>query len=323
MNKLTILPIEQLCGKSQLSILKKRGTEAKLTDFSILLGAFVCDVFLDTNTYDVTYTDSVNENLEDRTCWYWSSTIDKNNNVCTISFVGNSNNHLGDEREGGIRPALFYSSLSDIIANGTSKRCSDDILEIEFGYYPRQAASKKLQEQLEEGFQNQEIKTTGNTYTIDSRRGLEFNKNFSPKVLDEYEYNGKKYVRVMANSCFYGRKFRLSNEETYQNGDYVWVEVQPVKWLVDEKEQVILTEEIISSGIQYNHNKKRMNDFDLTDLKLYLDLYLFRDLFQTIIFDLNKTNIDKSTIKYSDRQSNDSTFNNFISKKLRKVKSKN
>ena len=40
MSALTLLTQEQCFGKDKLDILEKRGTEAAITDFSILLGGF-------------------------------------------------------------------------------------------------------------------------------------------------------------------------------------------------------------------------------------------------------------------------------------------
>ena len=41
-------------------------------------------------------------------------------------------------------------------------------------------------------------------------------------MAQEYEYNGKRYVRVEANSCYNGNNFTLSNGEEYKDGDNVW-----------------------------------------------------------------------------------------------------
>lgn len=43
MSDFTFLTEEQIFGADQLEILKKRGTKAAVTDFSILLGAFFSD----------------------------------------------------------------------------------------------------------------------------------------------------------------------------------------------------------------------------------------------------------------------------------------
>ena len=72
---------------------------------------------------------------------------------------------------------------------------------------------------------------------------------------EEYEYNGKRYVRVQANSYYDGNDFTLSNGGNYRDGDSVWVEVAPVKWLVDEKARTMITEKLIFSGVQFNRER--------------------------------------------------------------------
>ena len=38
--------------------------------------------------------------------------------------------------------------------------------------------------------------------------------------------------------------------------DDVWVEVLPVKWLVDEKSRMMITEKLIFAGVQFNKERK-------------------------------------------------------------------
>ncbi len=75
MNDFTFLDEDQLFGNRQLSILQKRGTKAALTDFSILLGAYVSDCY---------FIDNSNQTLADRTGYYWSSSDDKDDDVVRV-----------------------------------------------------------------------------------------------------------------------------------------------------------------------------------------------------------------------------------------------
>ncbi len=62
MNDFTFLTVEQCFGSNKLDILKKRGTEAAITDFSILLGGYV------SRSYHINNDSS----LEGRTGVYWT-----------------------------------------------------------------------------------------------------------------------------------------------------------------------------------------------------------------------------------------------------------
>ena len=273
MSNFTFLTEEQCFGNDKLDILEKRGTQAAITDFSVLLGGWVSDYHVDNDS-----------SLEGRTGWYWTKSDDGDNDARVVYAPGASNYCLSvDRRDGGARPALPFSSISSIPTNGESgKRARDGILEVEYGYYPQKAASKDMQERLERAYRSGSISRTRNSYTTDSRKYDDYDEKFLAKQHEEYEYNGKRYVRVEANSDFGGDRFTLSNGEQYRDGDNVWVEVSPVKWLVDEREKVMLTDKLIFSGVQFNHTRDyHTKDFDKTDIKTFMDRYLSRDLEQS------------------------------------------
>ena len=272
MSDFTFLTEEQCFGNDKLDILKKRGTQAAITDFSILLGAYVSDYHIDNDS-----------SLEGRTGWYWTKSDDGDNDARVVHADGYRYYSDVSRRNGGARPALPFSSISLIPTNGESgKRARDGILEVEYGYYPQKAVAKGMQERLEMAYKNRTISRTKNSYTTDSVAYDYYSTSFQPQVHQEYEYNGKRYVRVKANSCFKGDNFTLSNGEYYRDGDNVWVEVQPVKWLVDEKSHMMITEKLIFAGVQFNKESNyHTEDFDKTDIKTFMDRYLSRDLEQS------------------------------------------
>ena len=272
MSDFTFLTEEQYFGDDKLDILEKRGTKAAITDFSILLGAYVFDYHIDNDS-----------SLEGRTGYYWTKSDDGDNDARVVN--GNGYMHSGNVsmRGGGARPALPFSSISSIPTNGESgKRARDGVLEVEYGYYPQKAVSRDMQDRLERAYKSGTISKTRNSYTTDSRKYNAYDEKFLAKQHEEYEYNGKRYVRVEANSDFEGEEFQLSNGESYRDGDNVWVEVQPVKWLVDERAKVMITDKLIFSGVQFNYRRNyHTRDFDKTDIKTFMDRYLSRDLEQS------------------------------------------
>lgn len=276
MSNLTFLTREQCFESEKLDILQKRGTKAAITDFSILLGGWV-----DINKY-YWHIDG-DDSLEGRTGFYWTKSDDGDNDARVVDGSGRRSCHNVLERGGGARPALPFSSISSIPTNGVSgKRAGDGVLEVEYGFYPQKAVSKDMQERLERAFKSGSLSRTGKNYTTDSRRYDDYDAEFSPKQHQEYQYNGKRYVRVEANSDFGGGEFQLSNGEKYRDGDNVWVEVSPVKWLVDERAKIMLTDKLIFSGVQFNHTRDyHTRDFDKTDIKTFMDRYLSRDLEQS------------------------------------------
>lgn len=272
MNNFTFLTQEQFFEDDKLDIFKKRGTKAAVTDFSILLGAYVSVHHVDNDS-----------SLEGRTGYYWTKLDYGESYARGVHGTGNRCYYDVCRRNGGARPALSFSSISSIPTNGESgKRARDGVLEVEYGYYPQKAVSRDMQERLERAYRSSSISKTGNSYTTDSVAYDDYDTAFQPQTHQEYEYNGKRYVRVEANSDFGGNQFTLSNGENYRDGDNVWVEVLPVKWLVDEKTRTMITEKLIFSGVQFNKERNyHTRDFDRTDIKTFMDRYLSRDLVQS------------------------------------------
>ena len=273
MSNFTFLTQEQCFERDKLDILEKRGTKAAITDFSILLGGYVDDDY---------HVDG-DSSLEGRTGYYWTKSDDGDNDARVVLRSGRRSYDIVDRRYGGARPALPFSSIGSIPTNGESgKRARDGILEVEYGYYPQKAVSRDMQERLERAYRSGSISKTRNSYTTDSVAYDEYDTSFQPQTHQEYEYNGKRYIRVEANSYYDGNDFTLSNGEQYRDGDNVWVEVQPVKWLVDEKSKMMITEKLIFSGVQFNKTRDyHTRDFDRTDIKTFMDRYLSRDLVQS------------------------------------------
>ena len=176
MSDFTFLTEEQCFGNDKLDILKKRGTKAAITDFSILLGAYVSDYHIDNDS-----------SLKGRTGWYWTKSDDGGNAARVVYGDGDRyyNNVL--RRAGGARPALPFSSISSIPTNGESgKRARDGVLEVEYGYYPQKAVSRDMQDRLERAYKSGTISKTRNSYTTDSRKYNAYDEKFLAKQHEEY-----------------------------------------------------------------------------------------------------------------------------------------
>ena len=142
MSDFTFLTQEQCFERDKLDILEKRGTQAAITDFSILLGAYVSDYHVENDS-----------SLEGRTGFYWTKSDDRDTDARVVNGSGTGDYDFVNKRYGGARPALPFSSISSIPTNGESgKRARDGILEVEYGYYPQKAVSRDMQERLERAY---------------------------------------------------------------------------------------------------------------------------------------------------------------------------
>ena len=275
---LTLLSEGQIWGndkESQLEVIRRYGTKAAITDLCVLTGSYLCE--------DTDYNIDEDSSLKGRTSWFWTRSDDNANDVRAVAEDGNMYDRYSHIRHGVVRPVLKSSVIFSQISpnrvrgyNGTE--------EVEYGEYPQYAADSRMQSILELEY-NRGMKKTGRSYTFDSVKYDDYCTGFKPVTYEEYEYQGKKYIRIRANSDFGGNKFKLSNGAFYRDDDYVWVEVSPVKWLIDDRTGILVSKIGLVSGIRFlgrNHNYK--GDFSRTEMKEYLDRYMIHDLTQTATF---------------------------------------
>lgn len=284
---LTLLGIDNYFGNNKLSIFEKMGVKAAITDFAILSGGYV------SNNCFVDYGDN---KLADRTGYYWSRTDDGDDDARVVDYYGSKYDHAVIRRDGGIRAALPYSVIEKISSNKV--RGNYNVLELEYGEYPQQVASRDIQSSLEYLYScnSNSLEETGKGYTVDSMKYDDYDKVFKPKTYKEYLYNGKKYVRVIANTCFSGADVTLSNGDSYKDGDAVWVEVSKIKWLIDEEKEIAITKNIIASGVQFKNIRDYKGDFSKTDMAYYIDNFLSKEIEQSfIISNVNNINEDVET----------------------------
>ena len=226
--ELTLLAEEEIWegyGGKQLDVLKQYGNIAAITDLAVLTGGYCEDrcshMAPDDNT------------LKGRTSWFYTKSSDGDGDIRGVNDNSSRIYMARYKRNGTIRPVLLSPSLFDTISlnavsgyNGTE--------EVEYGEYPQYAPDSDMQNKLENEYQNNKKQKTGNDYTFDSTKYDEYTQRFQPVTYEEYEYGGKKYIRIKANSDYGDNRFKLSNDEQYVNGNYVWVEVSPVVWLIDQ-----------------------------------------------------------------------------------------
>lgn len=264
---LTLLSEENISGREHLDVINEFDLKILITDLVVLTGGFYG-------------SDSSLENLNDRTGWFYTKSSYNGYVRCFDGRTFNIDNY-GARRDGSICPVL---SLPEIIQQFCLKK------EIEFGEYPQFAVQADMQSILEEAYQNGTLQATGSSYTFDNTKYNEYSRQFRPIKYDEYQYNSKRYIRILANT-FNFSEFYLSNGMPYRNGDAVWVEVSPVVWLFDEKTKLFVSKYGLLSGISFQANNLRYDgDFAKTVMKEYLNKYMIRDLTQNATFILSAEN---------------------------------
>lgn len=279
-----------LLDNRDINMLDDKYLTAELSDFAVLCGAYM----------------SSSGNLG----YYWVKAMSGKNEAYYMDFLGFAKVASVSQRIIGIRPTLkcqdvveFFSDLD--IDNALNER----FLEVEYGHYPQSIANKDLQQILESKFQIGLLKKSFSKYTIDSKKYDDYNESLCKLEIEEYEYDEKRYVRIKSNILF-DNSYKLQ-----KNNTFVWVEVLPIKWLVDLKNNIIISKKILLAGIQYNkeiednENYNKVSDifffsgaqpnesgFEDSDIKRFLDECFSVEIMQNTI--LNKLTNNTSKLRF-------------------------
>lgn len=293
---LTLLSEGQIWGndsESQLEVIRKYGTKAAITDLCVLTGGYLRE--------DTDFSIDEDRSLTGRTSCFWTRSSDYHNDICTVNEHGHGVYHYRYLRTGAVRPVLQSSVIFSQISpkrvrgyNGTE--------EVEYGEYPQNAADSRMQNILESEY-NRGMDKTGRSYTFDSVKYDDYDTGFKPVTYEEYGYQGEQYIRIKANSDFGGKSFLLSNGVEYRNGDYVWVKVSRVKWLIDDRTGILISKKGLVSGIRFlDKETDYKGDFGKTEMKEYLNRYMLRELTQTVTFNRAQNMTPEENAPFAEKQ---------------------
>lgn len=175
-----------------------------------------------------------------QTSAHYLRTANSDRSVVRIETDGDLSICYPDRRSIGLCPSLRLN-LSSVIS--ARKEPSNDFeIEpvkdkyenvlyhvIEFGTYPQDHA--KNSDQLEELFKAKKLTPTGKVYVGYMKKDGTFQQN------KEFEYLGKKYVRVISNKHDNYSKYG-DNTPVPEIGEPAWAEVQPIRWKIKNWEEL-------------------------------------------------------------------------------------
>lgn len=171
----------------------------------------------------------------------------------------------------GVRPA--FSIDREFYENGRTSRYFG-VLTVEYGEYPQRKVSDELAKELEEKYRNGKLQTTIKEYRFYDRYG-------SLSYYCEYVYGLGKYVRLVGD---------YRGMDPYE---VVWLRVEPITWLIDERDNIAVSEKILFSGIKYSDfdNSRFKNSL----IKKYLDEYFSKQIEPSTYLDMvHAKNIEKA-----------------------------
>ena len=149
----------------------------------------------------------------------------------------------------GLRPCIKYDSLDEF---DVCYREYDNMI-VEYGFYPSKMVNRGLQETLSEKFTCNMLTKTNHHYVIDQKKDKDSNVSFD--MFDEYTYENHLFIRININEY-------ISPSYHYENIDeellafykkryqYIWIEVEPVRWYVRSTEKLLISEKILLKNPQ-------------------------------------------------------------------------
>ena len=263
----TLLKTDHVWGKDALNVIKMRGKNFAPTDLAVLLGA------------EMTRTNARTDEGE-LGCFTWLATVDiSGGEPRAISPNGAVSWSTPTRRGVAVLPVMTPESSRFVDLRLVEIR--NPVLKMPiytYGEYPQTVADEKTDDQLHQLFLLGSLPQTGKSYTFDEMP-LDSHKEFKPEKHLEYEYKGKRYVRVRCR-CSDGT---LSNGKPTEKHRYYWVQVEPIEWFKD-KSGYLIPRKCLFSGIQYD-TKSDLGffphgdfDFSKTFLSHYLDTYFANEM---------------------------------------------
>ncbi len=259
MNDFTFITGEDVFGDDEqaLEIFKVAGTKSPLTDYSIILGAY----------YDP-------ESKLNYGSYWTKSTVSSDKNVIIVDEEGYSATYSISLRDIGAR--VVYNLPENIEKELTKNldTTTEHIFQVKYGYYPQSALNGLEQEKLDNMLKQGKLQLTNNYYTADSRKEFEYDEIFAPITFKEYKLEDKRLIKAVANTGLYN-----GFKSKYKNGDSIWVNVEPVYWLLDTKRHQMISEKLLFAGVQFADNSN-FTKFEETRIYRFLNTCFARELTQ-------------------------------------------
>ena len=258
----TIPTINQI-ERNEERIFSRISPNAKVTDFYLLLGgsqewSYCCKG----DAPGIYWLNKQDEDLFFESCW-----DGEYENIVTREKT---------EYEIGCCPVTKYSQIKSECYESTTTK---DLPKVTYGEYPQYVVDFKTWVSLEDAYQDEMIKPTGKKYTIYTAN-RDIYEGYDIKELDEYLYQGKKYVRFKGLDSVYSRE-ELSTGEDIEAGKVYWLEVEPVQWYIDKRDDIAICDSILFAGVQYYSAQDEKNgdySFETSTLKTYLDNYFSKEI---------------------------------------------
>lgn len=194
-------------------------------------------------------------------------------------------NYFSNDYGFGCRPILevpnwFTNYLNKIAGN-------KQILKFTFGEYPQSIEFKEIQRKIEK------IYKKNNSNFLLTKTNRSYTNIYNNEVHNEYIYQKKNYIHVILKDSI------TFDYQTYFKNKAVWIKNEPINWLYNVNEQLIISENVLFTlnnrflmnlGINKNSFEKNLNE--------YLYNSFFKEINNSILDNRNHFNSDEKKAMY-------------------------
>ena len=161
----------------------------------------------------------------------------------------------------GIRLVLPYNN-EELVRKRVKQEGNKTI--VIYGEFPRSVETKRISQELE---YNYEI--NGIAKTISKYHSFAINTQ-------EYIYKKDRYIRLVSKNT--NTRLKLSDRRTLKPNRVYWIKVEPIRWILDRKNKLLISEEILFSGEEYGYENRI--DFKETHIYKFINRYLKEEMFR-------------------------------------------
>lgn len=188
----------------------------------------------------------------------------------------------------GIKPVFNFDTFP---INDITSSCfiDDNIMTVNYGEYPQNIVTDDLSRILEKEFNSNSLDKSGKQYTA-------FDNDMNKIKYDEYLYKNKKYVRIVGYKP--SNEGYLSNGKLFEVNVPYWIEVEPIKFIVDTVKNIVISDKIILSSVPVASSYDDTKDFENTFLSKYLNDIFINEIISSKCNFLDKRKILEDNKKY-------------------------
>ena len=151
-----------------------------------------------------------------------------------------------------VRPALTLDPGEEGLLQ--HMKTEGSVTTAEYGWYPTTILDRSLRDMAEKNLQQRSLRDTGRSYTI------------AGKQHPVYQLGAKQMIILSVQNGSANGYVQLSDGSIVSEGDHVFLELRPVRWLYDEKNRLLISCMALFAGLSREAAAQYLRDGFLQEL---------------------------------------------------------